>query len=173
MKWLWAVRQKCSISLCHLCTQSFLSYLTNVISSPHSKPKAEPHTAFPWVLEQQRPLKQICFHDWLGHLCYHAAGVQVNLVASPLTMELVQIGGRQVCNCLSHLKGIRSNPTDMLVLESRCMYVFLYICYVSLCVVMVKWKSCAICCSGLSLQVNELSMLYAPVTHRHLLSLML
>lgn len=72
---------------------------------------------FPLGLEEQRPVKQICFHDWLGHPSCHTAGVQVNCIVPSFTVELVQIGVRHVYNCKSHLKGIRSNPSDMLFLE--------------------------------------------------------
>ena len=64
-------------------------------------------------------------------------GLQVNLIiVSAITVELVQFCGCHVYNCLSHLKGIRSNPLDMLILEFQ---VYVYI--VSVCVIcLASWS---------------------------------
>lgn len=60
-------------------------------------------------------------------------GLQVNLIiVSSLTVELVQFCGCHVYNCLSHLKGIRSNPLDMLILEFQ---IYVYIVAFCMCVI--------------------------------------
>ena len=51
----------------HLHAQSFLSYLSNVISRPRRKTKAPAPRCFPRGGQgNKRPLKHICFHVWLG-----------------------------------------------------------------------------------------------------------
>lgn len=74
MRWLCSVRQKSSLP-CHLLTQSFFGF-----SQQHNLKSLQKDSApycFPWGgLEEQRPLKHICFHTGLGH----TVGLQVNLI---------------------------------------------------------------------------------------------
>lgn len=64
--------------------------------------------------------------DWAS-----PAAIQLDCIVSSLTVELqlqVQFGRCHIYNCLSRLKGIRSNPLDILILEFQ-----MYVCIVAIC----------------------------------------
>lgn len=109
---------------------------TNIISGVcWDNKKIKPcHLLFPTGLKEQRAththlLPRLTGPVWLPYVQWDCRWIPL----CPLSQRNYgPFGGRRVYNCLSHLKGIGSNPLDIVILEFR-MYVCccsLHVCYI-------------------------------------------